>query len=403
MRNYILNKETQKIELHFTKEEYQALSQDLKRELQSSFLFSRYSKAWVSRSKNNHWRAIDVAKKLGFTEKEVVGERLSYAEELEVKAQKAERREERYLEYAANAEKRASNLQSEREKYRGDNSFWTQPIIVGHSGSERFARQRQKIIDRYNKGFEEYRKSEYFKERASIASSTASMEQLKSKRYLNNRIEECNKNIIAIQRNIVQAEEKNNNEWLERLTEKMEYEIDKLGFFQNSMDDLGGIQFSKDNLKVGYLIKVRHGWAKIEKLGPKNVQGQYLAEHMKMCYCQYPYAEIKEMKIPEDYQEPVKEKNPFNVDDILCTYKWFGGEQSKHIKNAYQVVKTTKSMVTLRGIKIDNNIPVKDSFIDSNAFNKKVKKNRQNIWCVDSGDSYSYCYKYSQEASKEAI
>jgi hypothetical protein len=398
-KTYILNKETQKIELHFTKEEYQNLSDELKKELKSSFLFSRFANAWVSRSKNNHWRAINTAKKLGFTEKEVVGERLSYAEELERKAEKAERREERYLEYASNAEKRAENLQAEREKYRGDISFWTQPIISGHSGSERFARQRQRVIDRYNKGFEEYRKSKYFKERASIASSTASMEQLKSKTYINNRIEECNKEIRGLQRNIVKAEEQNNNEWLERLTERIEYEIDKLAFFQNAMDDLGGVQYSKDNLKVGYLMNCRHGWARITKLNPKTVYGEFIAEHMKSCCCQYPYAEIKEIKIPDDYQEPVKEEsiNPFEIGDMLVQKNYSG-----QVYKSYQVVKKSKSMITIREIKTKENSPIKDIFKSEETINKKVKQTKNGSYVI-SIDGW-ICYKYTFEnASKEAI
>jgi hypothetical protein len=78
MRNYILNLETSKIELHFTKEEYLNLSDELKKELKSGYLFSRHCNAWVSRSKNDHYWAKKIALKLGFTEEERKGSRLTY-------------------------------------------------------------------------------------------------------------------------------------------------------------------------------------------------------------------------------------------------------------------------------------------------------------------------------------
>lgn len=63
---YIINRETEKLELHFDKSEYQALSDDQKSTIKSNFLFSRYGGCWVSRAKiPNLWRAEQVAKSLG--------------------------------------------------------------------------------------------------------------------------------------------------------------------------------------------------------------------------------------------------------------------------------------------------------------------------------------------------
>lgn len=40
MSEYIMNMETQKLELHFEKADYMALSEELKKEIKSNFLFS---------------------------------------------------------------------------------------------------------------------------------------------------------------------------------------------------------------------------------------------------------------------------------------------------------------------------------------------------------------------------
>ena len=198
-KNYIKNLETGKIELHFEKSDYLALSDELKKEIKRSYLFSGTAKAWVSRSIHNQWAAIDLAKKLGFTEEEKQGERLTFAEQLERKQEKAEHRAERYDQYAVNAEKRAENFQADFNQYRKDWSWLTQPIIHGHSGSRAFGNHKAKVIARYEKGFEEYQKSDYYKERAITARATANNSKLQNKVYLVGKIKESNKQVKIYQ------------------------------------------------------------------------------------------------------------------------------------------------------------------------------------------------------------
>ncbi|MBR4590179.1 MAG: hypothetical protein IKO36_05880, partial [Bacteroidaceae bacterium] len=74
---YIHNKETGKIELHFDKDDYLALTNDQKRAIKSNFLFSRGTGAWVSRCKYpNLYRPIKVAEALGLVNEGEIGERL---------------------------------------------------------------------------------------------------------------------------------------------------------------------------------------------------------------------------------------------------------------------------------------------------------------------------------------
>ena len=87
MKPYIFNLETTKIELHFEKSEYTALSAEQKANLKSAFLWSRAGGCWVSRAKEpNLWWAKQVAAKLGFTEEQQEGERLSFSEQVERQA-----------------------------------------------------------------------------------------------------------------------------------------------------------------------------------------------------------------------------------------------------------------------------------------------------------------------------
>lgn len=395
MKQYILNKETQKIELHFEKSEYQALTEQQKNDLKSAYLWSNYGKCWVSRSKNNHYWAVKTAEKLGFTDGGSTGERLSYSEELEVKAEKAEHRAERYEQYADNAEKRAKNLQSEWNKNRQDWAYVTQPIISGHAGSERFGRQRQKVLDRYHKGFEEYRKSEYFQDRAETARSTASMEQLKNPVYLHNRIKECKSTIAKLEKNVVYYEEllykKENGEeltgfyadktteqiekWLNDTLEKMEYEIDKQAFMENKLEEIGGNKFSKENIKPGYIVKMKR-WGRCEILsaGSVNVTFKILDGGASGGVLTEPYQAIIEVIEEKEIKKTIE--NPYQIGDILCSYR----PADNSIYKAYQVIKTTETGVKLQRIAIENGKPVLDKFIEDKATQKKIVKSKWSEW-----------------------
>ena len=137
----------------------------------------------------------------------------------------------------------------------------------------------------------EYRKSEYYKDRAETARATANQTQLQNPVYIANRIKECNSTIKKLQSNIInyenklyrieQGEELKNykgeiltaeqyQNWIDETLEKMEYEIDKLAFMENALDEIGGNRFSKENIKVGYIVKLRRwGNCEITSTGPK--------------------------------------------------------------------------------------------------------------------------------------
>lgn len=153
----ILNRETGKIELHFSREEYMQMPDEQKSELKSAFLWSRSASAWVSRTKvPNNWRAEQISAKLGAEDGGATGERLSFAEQMERKAEKAEARADRMEGYAEHAERRAKLLQRPIADMRGDIAFFTQPNINSGAGRA-FTNRRNKMFNALEKGFDEYR------------------------------------------------------------------------------------------------------------------------------------------------------------------------------------------------------------------------------------------------------
>ncbi|MFB0831531.1 DUF3560 domain-containing protein [Brevibacillus laterosporus] len=386
-KKYVLNCETRKIELHFEKSDYKVLTEEEKKELKSFYLWSSKASAWVSRSVKNHYSAIRTAEKLGFSDGGKVGERLTYAEEIERKAKKAEVRAERFEQHAVNAKHRAENLQAGFNEAAKDWSWVTQPIIKGHKGSERFERQKQKLIHRYEKGFSEYRKSNYFKEKAITALQTANMNQLKNKSYLNNRIEECNKNIRALQRKMVIAEERGNEEWKTELLFKMEYELDKLAYMENCMDELGGVQYNKKNIKTGYLVQIRKEWGLVAKANLKTIEVKF--SHVPYTL-KYTYADIRDVKVPEGWTEQKGQViNPFHSGDVLVI-SYSGTDK---IRKAYQVIKTTEKSAIIQRIKIENGAPISDEFISNKQERRAVRTTRSGEIAVNHDDGYLLLYK----------
>lgn len=364
---YIRNLETGKIEFCLEREVYMSLSKEKKKMIKSNFLFSRRKKAWVSRSKNLK-RAIEVAHELGFTKEVKIGERLTFAEQMQREAERAEARAKRYEKYAQTAAKRAESLQKEFKEYRGDVAFLTQPVIPGHSGSERFGRQRQRIIDRYGKGFEEYRKSDYFRRKAEVARLTAKQEKWKNPAYLNRKIKEVEKNIKQLIKNLERHPEQN-------LIEQLEEEIDKKAFYQNKLDEIGGILFSRENIKAGYIVRIRDTEFEVLKANPKTVKVRCSEGVLT-----YDYAEIQEV-VKAIEVKPKEETHPYYKGEILVRTS-IGGDR---IISAYEVIGRTPKTIQIQQIQIKKGKPVPGAFLPGSKPKRKKPKicPYKNDWIVD--------------------
>ena len=301
---YQINRETQKLELIFDKSEYQALSNEEKQDIKSNFLFSRYISGWVSRAKfPNLYRAEQVAKRLGAEYKGKTGEALSFAEQQERKAEKAESRADRMEYRSAKAASDGERLQKPIEDMRGDTAFFTQPNINSSAGRA-FTNRRNRMFAAYERGWDEFKKSEYYAERAEIARRTASKAKAPSdKGFCERRIAEAEKTIRAQKKNI---EHYNNilehlekgepvpgysfatytieqtQEWIENAEEIIDAAISKSVYYREAIESLGGIEFSKNNLSAGdmLILSKSYGPVRFVRGGPKNFTFEFTLPHM---------------------------------------------------------------------------------------------------------------------------
>lgn len=307
---YIINRETEKLELHFDKSEYQALSDTEKSTIKSSFLFSKRGGCWVSRAKiPNLWRAEQVAKGLGAENQGKTGETLTFEEKMERKAARAEERAERIDARADAAEQRGEALQKPINDMHGDIAFFTQPNINTSAGRA-FTNQRRKMFAAFERGMDEFKKSEYYAERAETARQTANSAKNPDKGFCERRIREARANIRAQNRNLTHYQEYLEKmdagetvkrydgteitraevlEWLENAEERIEAEISKACYYQSCIDAQGGIPYSRENVKKGdFVILKGCGKCPVLSTGPKNFTYRCVGLSLKASY-----AEIK--------------------------------------------------------------------------------------------------------------
>lgn len=381
---YTKNLETGKIELHCEKSDYMSLPDSDKKEIKSRFLFSRYNKAWVSRGKfpsYSYRSALQLAKKLGFKDGGEIGEKLTFAEQMEIKKEKAERRADKY-DYKSNvAEKRAEQLQEPINKMHGDIAFFTQPNINTSSG-QAFTRQRNRMFKAYEKGFEEFKKSSYYSDRANTARHTADNVKPKDKAFCERRIKECDSHIRKVNKSIKEYENYikqledgktpvNSYGWtMENLTidgcknqielweDILENYISKSVYYHECLDELGGIQFSKDNIKPGYIVRVKR-WnhecnVEVISIGTKNINGG-----------QYSYADI--LEIVSD-KESEKIDHPFVVGDKF-TLQFYSYEKNCYVDKIYEVTKIGRFRITIKcGDERAKSVAVNKSYNDDSYY-----------------------------------
>jgi hypothetical protein len=240
---FILNSDN-KIELHLDgRDAYSSLPESVKADIKSAFIWGRQRGAWVSRSKDC---GIPYRVKEYGIEFREAQERKEYTEAREQKIERAEHKADRYDNYAASREQEAKSLQSEFNKLRQDWSWLTQPN-VNTSGGRAFSRQREKVYNRYERGFESLQKAEAHKQRAEELRRSASESELKNESYLINRVKEGEKAVRMFDKFVVRyaselenidAQNQEFKVWLMARMNYYETAFEKLEFFQDALNEL---------------------------------------------------------------------------------------------------------------------------------------------------------------------
>lgn len=159
---YIKNINTGKIELTgLDRDTYLNLESGLKDKVKRYFSFSRRSMCWVSKASKNTNYVESIAQKIGMIKEEDDSIKLTEEEKKENELERLNSKLEKCVKHKENAEKRVNDYQSDFNENRKDIAYITQPDINSCKGRV-FTNQRNNVIARYEKGFEEMRKAEYY-------------------------------------------------------------------------------------------------------------------------------------------------------------------------------------------------------------------------------------------------
>lgn len=396
MGTYNRNLETGKLEMHFDKSEYMALTAEQKSEIKSNFLFSRYNSAWVSRCKfPNLHRAEQIAISLGLENEGATGEKLSFEEQQERKAERAKNRAERYDYKSDRAAAEGARLQAPIDRMHGDIAFFTQPNIDTSSGRA-FTRQRNRMWESYEKGFDAFRKSDYYAQKAETARQTAANAKAPDKAFCQRRIDEAAASIRKLTKSIdeyngymakIEAGEEVTNKYgwkvditpesitsnLERWEEIREDELSKLAYYDAMIQAAGGVKFSKENVKPGYLVKLDKaykGVVEVVSTGTKNIT--YRSSGFTLTAS---YAEITE--IVSD--KPQEVNLPFKVDDEYTVDVWNG---ETYAPKTYKVTKINGVKVTVKsGTDRAKTITARRAFKSDNEWILNIADGRNGYVC----------------------
>jgi len=290
MGTYLLNAETQKLELHFTREEYMALSEDMKRRIKSACLFSRRSGAWVSRGKYpNTYTAEKIAKEIGLEYTGIEGE-ADFAAQKERSAERAQERADRYEARAERKEREGETLCAPIERVRGDIAFMTQPNINSTAGRA-FTRQRERMFAAYDRGMEAYRQSEWYAQQAERLRKESAATP--DRGFCERRIKEARHDIKALRNNLAyydgiakRVESGEMTAWgngepvsIERIEEtiaraemQLAQAMGKEAYYTEMLEAQGGLIYSRENVRAGDMVKIRrYGWYTVIRANPKSV------------------------------------------------------------------------------------------------------------------------------------
>lgn len=303
-----------------------------------------------------------MAKKLGLEDGGKAGERLSFKEQMEQKAERAKERAEQYEQKSEMADQKRKVLQKPIEDMHGDDAFFTQPRVNSSAGRA-FTNRRNQMIAAWDRGLEEFKKSEYYAKRAETARQTAKGTRPTDKGFLDRRIKEAEKTIKAQKKNLEGYREKlekigqgavfkayNGNVvtaetvlgWIEDAELIIENAISKFIYYHECLAEVGGIEFCQENIKVGYTVELnRWGKCKVIGTGKVNLIYQILEGGAAGMTGEAAYAEINRIISDRVQIDP----HPFRVGEVYTVRAWNG---EAYANKEYRITKITEEKVTLK-------------------------------------------------------
>lgn len=300
IRYFVHDLETDKLRVYTGgKTAWLALADADRTTVKANCLWSKARECWVSKARAGSAHLLrQLLARLGFEDRGTVGERLTFAEQIAAKQERAELRAERMEDRAEAAQDEATSRFGASRAIL-DVIPMGQPILVGHHSEKRHRRDLERADNHMRAGVEALDKAEHYQRRAEAARPTADGARLSDPAFLGRRISEAE----AEERQLLHRLEGKfyahsdpqpiSEEYRASLARQLEEVRDRLGFYRHCLETCGRKVWDRESLKGMRQALVRHEWQQIVKLNPKtvSVQSAYVPWPLK-----YPYTEVKDAR-----------------------------------------------------------------------------------------------------------
>lgn len=143
---------------------------------------------------------------------------------------------------------------------------------------------------------------------------------------------------------------------MEQELELIEKAMGKQAFLEACVDEYGGIRFSKDNVKVGYHVRLdKFGLAEVVGAGPQNITYRILTGGSKGMLLKAAYAEITEIVRAEGTREThfftVGER--FTAEQYICDGDSY---RRNRVRITYEIIKATSATIQLKPVDGDGTV-----------------------------------------------
>ena len=243
--------------------------------------------------------------RLGFEDRGEQGERLTFAEQVEAKQEKAEERADRMEDCADKAGAEANARHRAADKI-ADCIPFGQPILVGHHSEGRHRRDLAKIDSNMQKTFDATERRQHYEQRAETARATAEGQQYSNPAFLGRRIKEHEAeewlllNRLAGKFYAHSDQEPITTEYRTTLEGLLVRCQDKLGFYRHCLETCGKKTFDKDALQGKTAVFIRCRWETIVRLNKTTVSVLNTVfgtpEQQKKYALKYPYLAIQDAR-----------------------------------------------------------------------------------------------------------
>jgi hypothetical protein len=307
MRYFIHDLETDKLHVHTGgKAGWLSLDASDREAIKRNCLWSKARGCWLSRAMaGNAYLLKELLTRLGFEDRGREGERLSFAEQVEAKQEKAEARADR-MEDRADAARAESGRRFEAAHTIADGIPLGQPILMGHHSERRHRKDLDRIDNNMRAECEAADNADHYRRRAEAARATAEGAQYSDPGFLARRIKEGEAEERQLLHRLAgkfyahSTPEPISDEYRQQLTEALEQVRDKLGFYRHCLETCGRTVFTRESLKGKTQVKVRGRWEPIVRLNPTTVAVPNISfpdqEHQRKYALKYPYAEVQDAR-----------------------------------------------------------------------------------------------------------